>query len=196
MKRLILAVAVLAMLAGAAGADDVTDAIANAGSSYGSGDYKETSIQLQTALAAVNQLLIEKLIDAMPDTPAGWTAEDPEGIDASAVGAGFFATLMVERSYQPPNGNSVDLAIAANSPLLMSLRMFTSNPMMASMTGQTGMKKVTTCGYDAIEHFGDGNCELHVLAGNSTLISLESDEDSDADNVRKLAAATDCETIV
>ena len=196
MRRLILAVAALAMLACAAFADDVSDAIAGAGTAYGSGDYKETSVQLQTALAAVNQLLIEELIAAMPDPPSGWTADDPEGIDVSSIAAGFFATLVVERSYHPPDGSSIEMAISANSPLLVSLRMFASNPMMASMSDETGMKNVTTCGYDAIEHFGDGNCELHVLAGNSTLISFDSSEESNADHVQTLAAATDCETIV
>lgn len=190
------ALLVAAFAACAASADNVTDAIAGASSAYGNGDYKEASTQLQTALAEVNQKLIAQLIEALPDPPAGWTAEEPEGIDAAAVGAGFFATLVVERAYNPPGGSPVRLTVSANSPMLMSLRMFLSNPMMAGMAGQTGMKKVNVCGYDTIEHFDDGTYEMHVLAGNATLISLDSSSEKDIDNIRTLANATDCRAIV
>ena len=192
----VVALLAVALFAGAAAADEVSDAIAAADQAYGGGDYKETSTQLQTALAQVNQLLIDKLIAAMPDPPAGWTAEEPEGIDASAIGAGFFATLVVTRTYTAPGGSDVELTVSANSPMLASLRMFVSNPMIASMAGDGAMKKVTACGYDAIEHFDDGTYEMHVLAGNATLISIDGSSDSDAEHIRTLAEATDCKTIV
>jgi hypothetical protein len=195
------AIAIIALLctafaAPAALADEVTDAMSRAGTAYGNGDYKTASTELQTALVAVNQFLIDELIGALPEAPAGWGAEEPEGIDASAIGAGFFASLVVNRTYTTPDGSSIDMTVSANSPMLMSLRMFISNPMMASMTGQTGMKKASACGYDAIEHFGDGTYEMHVLAGNATLISIDGSKESDIDHIRTLAKATDCKTIV
>ena len=193
---LIVTLLATAILAGAACADDVTDAISAANKAYGGGDYKETSTQLQTALAHVNQQLIELLVGALPDPPPGWTADEAEGIDASAIGAGFFATLVVERTYTAPDGSEIEMVISANSPMLVSLRMFISNPMMASMAGQTGMKKVTACGYDAMEHFDDGTYEMHVLAGNATLISIDGSKESDVEYIRTLANATDCKTIV
>lgn len=194
---IVVATILVAMLfAGAAQADDVANAMAAARKAYDEGDYKETSIQLQTALATVNQMLIEKIKAALPVPPSGWKAEDPEGIDASAIGAGFFATLVVERTYTTPTGSRINLTISANSPLLMSLRMFASNPMMASMTGETGMKKVTACGYDTIEHFADGTYEAHVLGGNATLISFDGSTEADVPHIRTLMGATDCKAIV
>ena len=193
---LIVTLLATAILAGAACADDVTDAISAANKAYGGGDYKEASTQLQTALAHVNQQLIELLVGALPDPPSGWTADEAKGIDASAIGAGFFATLVVERMYKAPDGSKIDLVISANSPMLVSLRMFISNPMMSSVAGETGMKKVTACGYDAMEHFGDGTYEMHVLAGNATLISIDGSKESDVEYIRTLANATDCKTIV
>ncbi len=193
---LIVTLLATAILAGAACADDVTDAISAANQAYGGGDYKEASAQLQTALAHVNQQLIELLVGALPDPPSGWTADEAKGIDASAIGAGFFATLVVERMYKAPDGSKIDLVISANSPMLVSLRMFISNPMMASVAGETGMKKVTACGYDAMEHFGDGTYEMHVLAGKATLISIDGSKESDVEHIRTLANATDCKTIV
>ncbi|MCK4410276.1 MAG: hypothetical protein KAW67_09325, partial [Candidatus Eisenbacteria sp.] len=155
LTALVVTLLATAILAGVACADGVTDAISAAKQAYGGGDYKETSTQLQTALALVNQQLIDLLVDALPDPPSGWTADEAEGIDAAAMGAGFFATLVVERTYRTPDGSRISLTISASSPMLISLRMFISNPMMAAMAGQTGMKKVTVCGYDALEHFDD-----------------------------------------
>jgi hypothetical protein len=192
----LLAVTLTAFAAPTVSADDVTDAMARAKTAYDSGDYKTASTELQTALAAVNQKLIDMLIEAMPDPPTGWTAEEPEGIDASAIGAGFFASLVVSRTYTAPDESTIEMTVSANSPMLMSLRMFLSNPMMASMAGQSGMKKVSVCGYDAMEQFEDGTYETHILAGNATLISITGSKESDVDHIRTLANATDCKTIV
>jgi hypothetical protein len=186
----------VALLAGTAAADDVTDAVEAASAAYGSGDLKETSTRLQTALVAVNQLLIEQLVSALPAPPSGWTAEEPEGIDASAIGAGFFATLVVERVYTTPDGSRIDMTVAANSPMLAGLRMFVSNPAMASMAGQSGVTTATVCGYDAIKQYGDGTFETNVLAGNATLISFRGRQASDEAHIDTLAGATDCATIV
>ena len=177
-------------------ADDVTDAMTKASATYGAGDYKETSQNLQTALAAVNQMLIAQLIDALPEPPSGWTAEEPEGIDAAALGAAYFAALVVERTYHTPDDALVEMTIAANSPMLVSLKMFLTNPSMAAMAGQSGMKKVTACGYDAIEQSEDGRNEINILAGDATLISISGSDGAGIDAVRMLADATDCRTVV
>lgn len=197
MKRFMVALALLAVVVVpvVASADEVSDAIAAAQNAYGSGDYKESSTQLQTALIGVNQKLIDLLIERMPAPPSGWTAEDPEGLDSSALGMGFFASLVVERTYTSPSGSSIDFTVAANSPLLATFRMFISNPMLAQMGGQSGMKKVSVCGYDAIEQFED-DAAMHILAGNATLISIEGDSPADAADIRTLANATDCKGLV
>lgn len=180
----------------AAQADDVTVAIGNAETAYNNGDYQEASTQLQTALVGVNQMLIDMLVEALPDAPPGWTSEDPEGMDATAMGVGFFASLMVSAQYYPPNGSSIELTVAANSPLLATLSMFLANPMMAGMAGQSGMNATTACGYDAMEQFSEGVYDLNVLAGNATLISFSGQSADDVDYILELANATDCAAIV
>jgi hypothetical protein len=192
----IIGLTALVFAATVAQADEVTDAIKGAQGAYGSGDYKEASTQLQTALVGVNQKLIDMIIEYLPAAPGGWTAEDPEGLDASAMGAGFFASLVVSRDYFPPNGSSIEVMIAANSPLLATYHMFISNPMMAAMAGQSGMKKVSACGYDAMEQFGDGTYDLNILAGSATLISVSGDTEDDIDYIRQLANLINCKGIV
>ncbi len=187
-----------ALGAGLASADQVTDAIGQANAAYGSGDYKDASTHLQTALVGVNQMLIDLLIDQFPDPPAGWTAEEAEGIDASMIGAGLFATLVVSREYYPPNDSVIEVTVAANSPMLSTLRMFMSNPMLASMTGQSGMTTTSACGFDAVENFDDDSetYELHVLAGKATLISFQGETASDVDHIGTLAGSMNCQAVV
>jgi hypothetical protein len=195
MKWIALAAAGLLVFAATTSADTVTDAIAAAQAAYAGENYKEASTQLQTALVGVNEMLIELLIAAMPAPPAGWTAEDPEGIDSSAMGLGFFAGLVVERTYYPPSGSSIDFTIAANSPMLGTLRMFLSNPMLAQMGGESGMTQTEVCGYDAIGQFED-EASLNILAGNATLISIDGGSPDDEGDIMTLASGTDCEGIV
>jgi hypothetical protein len=195
MRWTALAITMLLIFTATASADKVTDALSAAQSAYAEENYKDASTQIQTALVGVNERLIELLIAAMPDPPAGWSAEEPEGMDATAMGVGFFAGLMVDRTYTTPSGSTIEFTIAANSPMLSTLRMFVSNPMLAQMGGQEGMQAIEVCGYDAIGEF-DGRAALNVLAGNATLISLESSNESDQADVMTLANATDCQTIV
>jgi hypothetical protein len=193
---ILVAAALILTAACAASADEVTDALAAATAAYGSGNYKEASTQTQTALVGINQKLIGLLIAAMPAPPSGWTAEDPEGLDTSAFGMGFWAGLVVERTYTSPSGSSIDFTIAANSPMLATLRMFVSNPMLAQMSGQSGMKKISVCGNDAIQEFEDETADVNILAGNATLISISGQSAADQDHVMTLANATNCDGIV
>jgi hypothetical protein len=195
LRLICLALAGVAVLAAVSPADEISDSIAGAQSAYQSGDYKSASTELQTALVAVNQKLIDLLVARMPAAPAGWKAEDAAGVDASALGMGFYASLVVERTYYPPSGSTIDFTIAANSPLLKTYRALSANPTLASVGEQSGMKTVRVCGYDAVEQF-QNESEMHILAGNGTLISITGDSPADAKDIRTLANATDCKGIV
>jgi hypothetical protein len=190
------AVAIIAATVSVASADKVTDALGAAKTAYDNQNYKEASTQTQTALVGINQKLIDLLVAAMPAPPPGWSAEDPENLDASAFGMGFWAGLVVPRTYYAPNGSSIEFTIAANSPMLATLRMFISNPMLAQMSGQSGMEKTTICGNDAIREFGDGRADLNILPGNATLISITGQSEADQEHVMTLGNATDCDAIV
>jgi hypothetical protein len=193
MRWIALVVLVSALTAATCAADEVSDAIAQAQSAYSSANYKEASTQLQTALVGVNQKMIDLLIQKMPAPPAGWQADEPDGMDSAAFGLGFFAGLVVSRTYTTPSGSSIEFTIAANSPMLATLRMFVSNPMLAG--AQSGMKKVSMCGYDAIEETED-EAAIQILAGNATLISVDGQSPQDMNDVRTLASSTDCKGIV
>jgi hypothetical protein len=106
------------------------------------------------------------------------------------------AGLVVDRTYYAPGGSSIEFTIAANSPMLATLQMFISNPMLAQMGGQSGMETITICGNDAIREFEDNRADLNILPGTATLISITGQSAADQEHVMTLGNATDCDAIV
>jgi hypothetical protein len=180
-----------------AGADAVADAISKAQSAYAAGNLREAGAQLQAALAGVQAELAERLAGYLPAPPAGWTADEPRGVGATASAEGGHRGLFVSRDYHPPGGSTVAISVASDSPLYASLRMLVTNPTLASMAGQPGMEKATVCGFDAIEDLkGDvGPYEISILAGSRTVISVSSRRTEDIPHVRALAGSIDCQGI-
>ena len=195
---LTLAAALMVLSTGAVRADEVTDAIALADEAYAAGNYKEAGTRLQEALVGVNQKLIDLLIGYLPEPPEDWRADEPEGLDASVIGMGFFAGLSVSRTYYTPAGTRLDLQVSANSPMLATYRMLLSNPMVAQAMGEEGMKKTTACGYDAFEEFNDEDetYQLAILAGDATLITIEGENAGAGTHIRTLAGELNCRGIV
>lgn len=190
--RITAALALVLLAAGAASADDVTSAIDQAKAAYSGGEYKEASTQLQTALAGVNQKLMDLIMDYLPDPPSGWTADEPQGLDASMLAVG----VQIARDYHAPDGSEINLQIVANSPALAMVNAYLANPMMAQMTGQVGLKKVKACGYDALEEMSDDKAQISIVGGTSTLIVVEGRDGGDADHVRTLVGKINCKGIV
>jgi hypothetical protein len=186
----------IALLAAPAWADDVTDAIGAADGAYAAGNLVEASARLQAALAGVNGRIVARLAERLPQPPPGWTAGDMEGTGADATNLGSSGSLVVSRVYHAPNGSTVEISIGADSPLLGSLRMFVKNPGLASMAGQSGMKKSSACGYDAVESSDErGVREISILVGARTLVSVSGRDGRDAPQVQTLAGAIDCRGI-
>ncbi|MBD3348263.1 MAG: hypothetical protein GF400_03575 [Candidatus Eisenbacteria bacterium] len=191
-----IALVVLGVFAAATcSADEVADAMERAREAYSRGDYRETSTELRSALSGVSEKIIELLMERMPTPPDGWQAGEPEGLDSGNYGMGFFAGLVVTRTYTTPQGSTIDLTIAADSPMLSTLLVFVSNPMLTQMGGESGMEKVSVCGNDAVEET-EGTAAIHILAGASTLISVEGESPADIEDVRALASGVDCQGIV
>lgn len=198
MKRVatVLLVPVLAFLATSARADGVTDAIGEAASAYAAGHLSAASAKLEEALAGVNRQIVVRLAERLPDPPSGWTAGDVEGLDADAAGLGSSGGLVVSRGYRPPNGSTVEISIGIDSPLLGSLRMYVTNPGLASAAGGSGMRRTSVCGYDAIESSdARGVREISILVGARTLVSVSGRDGTDAPHVQALAGALDCRGI-
>lgn len=136
MRRTLLAAAFLPLLLSqlsAARADEIGDAITEAGRLYGAGDLAGT----RTALAEASQLLQQRaadgLVRALPEPPAGWTAEDAASQAAATV---FGGMTQASRNYNNAAGQSVRVEIAADNPMIAQVAMILGNPQMAGAMGR------------------------------------------------------------
>ena len=119
--------AILSLTALPAGADDISDAIAEAAAAYEEGDLEYAQESLQFASQLISQMKTGALAMLLPEPLDGWDAEDPqtETMGAALLGGGSTAS----RSYT--NGDSeVVIQYTANSPIVAQMAMMFSNPAM------------------------------------------------------------------
>ena len=121
------------LLAMPAHADDVTDKINQALSSYGKKDYPAAATALDAAAALVRTKSSEMWKAFLPAAPPGWTVESTEA-GAGTLGIGNSAS----RRYVQ-DGRSVDISLMTDSPVMQGLAAVLANPMIAAATGKTEM---------------------------------------------------------
>ncbi len=153
-------------------ADEISDTIEEAKELYLEGKYSEASSELQFAVNQIQNLQADQLKKLLPDPLAGWEAEEA----TASIGAmGFFGGgLSVSRTYRKEDtGESIEIQILTDSPLLQSMLMFLTNPMMSA--GQPDTKLVRIKKEKAVEKFSaqrkDG--ELSVVLEGKTLITVK-----------------------
>ncbi len=191
----VLLVVILAfMWAQGALADEISDTIEEAKELYLEGKYSEASSELQFAVNQIQNLQAEQLKKLLPDALAGWEAEE----GTASIGAmGFFGGgLTVSRTYRKEDtGESIEIQILTDSPLLQSMLMFLTNPMMSA--GQPDTKLVRIRKEKAIEKFSaqrkDG--ELSVVLEGKTLITVKGRRITDKDILYEYMEMVDFEAV-
>lgn len=144
-------------------ADDVTDALEQAVSAYKNNDLKTARQQADLAATLMAQKSAEGIKEALPGALSGWQADDAntQGASASMFGGGIQAA----RSYQNENGDSVNIEIIGDSPMMTQMALMLSNPAMAASMG----KIVKVAGRQAIRKEDD---ELTMIVANRFLVTV------------------------
>jgi hypothetical protein len=155
-----------------ASADDVTDAINEALQSYQAGKYSDAMTSLNYASQLIGQKKGGDLQSLLPQPLAGWEAEEAtsQAVGAAMLGGG----VTTERTYNK-GSSSVRIQIVADSPLIQSMMMMFSNPMMA---GADGGKMEKISGEKAIVKYNapqkDGN--INIVVANRFLVTLDGND--------------------
>lgn len=108
-------------------ADEVEDAIKQATELYKSGNAKQAVTQLEYAAKLIREQRGAALIKYLPAALSGWKAEEAEADTAGA--AMFGGGTSVSRGYSRGDTN-ITITITTDSPMLQSIMMMLSNPMM------------------------------------------------------------------
>jgi hypothetical protein len=172
MNRIIRSLTVCALLtAASAQADDVSDAIQAAKEAYSAGNYSEAIQSLDYASQLVRQAKSEQVVKLLPPAPNGWEAEDGT---SDAAGSAFLGGMVsARRDYNRTNGDgNVSVQVQSDSPMLQSIGMIFSNPMLMSASGAKvetikGQKCAVT--YRNNEKSGD----IKALVDNRYVVTVE-----------------------
>ncbi len=179
-KVTVVLVVVVLGLIGIAGAwaDEISDTIERAKKLYQEGKYSEASSELQFVVGQIQNLQAEQLKKLLPDPLAGWTTEEAT---ASTGPIGIFGGgISVSKTYNKEDtGESIEIEIVTQSPLLQTVMMFLTNPMM--LAGEPNAKLVRVKGEKAVEKFSaqDKEGELSVVLEGKTLITVKGSEITD-----------------
>lgn len=113
-------------------ADEVEESVEQAMDLYKKGQAQQAITQLEYAAQLIRQQRGEGLKGFLPAALSGWKAEDAESQTAGA--AMFGGGTSVSREYSKGD-SSISISIVTDSPLLQSVMMMLSNPMMFQSQG-------------------------------------------------------------
>lgn len=170
-RSLLLATAVVALLATVpAWADDVSDAIAEAQRAYQAGQVQSAQTALQEALQLIAQKAAAGLAGALPDALPGWTADEAT---SNAAGAGMFGGATASRTYRNAQGQSIEIQVMSDNPLIAQLGPILANPMLAGAMG-----RLVRIGEQRAIQGNDGNVQM--LVDNRILVQVQGDAPAEA----------------
>jgi hypothetical protein len=167
-------------------ADEVLESIEQAVSLYKQGDFSGAAGHLDYAAQLARQHKGGQLESFLPEALSAWTAEDAQ---SSSMGAMFMGGgVSAERNYRKDGGDErVMVSIFTDSPMLQSMIMMFSNPMIAA---SSGAKLETHAGQRAIVDFspGERRGEIRVVVDNRILVTVEGQHVEKSDLVAYLEA--------
>ncbi len=114
-------------------ADEIAESIKEAQEAYGDGDLAAAKQALDYASQLIAQKNAERLVEALPAAPEGWSAED----DSSRTqGSSMFGGgIQASRSYRKGDDH-VDVTIVGDSPMLAQWLPMMNNPQLAGAMGK------------------------------------------------------------
>jgi len=110
-------------------ADDITDTMEDALSSYKKGDYLQTKEDLTYVMELLKQKKGNTIKDMLPDALEGWTAEDAK---SETAGSGMLGGGATSSRVYTKDKSKVVIEVVTDSPLLQGLGSILGNPMFSS----------------------------------------------------------------
>ncbi len=176
-----LALLIVATMAIAARADDVTDQINEALSAYGRKDLPTAMAGLEAALSLLRQNRADAYGALLPAPPAGWTADDVQTISLGAAIAG--GGTGASRTYHKGD-DTIIVSILADSPLLQAMSSLASSGIAA----MGGIRTQIINGRRTIYMKDDG--AFMTIVGDRLLVRVEGRGQSE-DKLKQFLTAVD-----
>ena len=189
MKKLILLL-VLASMVPAAHADDVMDWVNDGIEAYKNKDFSEAITNFEYAAQLIRQMKGEALTDVMPDALPGWKKVESEG---TGMGAAMFGGATGANARYEKGDSWCEIDLTTDNPMLASISMMFSNPMMLTASGQKLIKingEKFAIDYDD----GDRSGEITGAVADKVLAQIRGGNISE-DDLRAYAKGVDYDKI-
>ncbi len=112
-------------------ADAISDQLEAALKAYNAGDHHAAMNELKFATADLQQKMNNENKQVLPEALPGWTAGEAEVTSMGAGMMGVAGGTQMKRSYtNETSGETVEIDIIADSPMIQMMGMMFSNPMM------------------------------------------------------------------
>ena len=165
--RFLVIVAAIIVVATPVMADQVTDSIDKAKSLYEQGKYYKAVNELNFVVGLIQDKQVDKFKALLPAPPKGWTAEEAQGARAGGqlIGGGISVSLI----YHSSDGQEVKVEMITDSPLLSSVMMLLTNPLITSSG-----RLVVINGEKGIEEWNpqERSGQLQIVLQNRMLITI------------------------
>jgi hypothetical protein len=150
---------------------DVKQSIADAETSFKSGQYSEARNSIKQAMLGVEMEIGEKVMKSLPEKVSGLPSVAEED-QVTSMGAGWVG-LTIHREYQTDD-KQLRIDIANNSAWMSSYNAYMANSSYASTGTQQNWKQTKVKGYKGIIEYNEGSgYKLTVPLGQSSLIVWE-----------------------
>ncbi len=165
--RFLLIIATVMLFTSTVFADNVIDSIEKAKALYAQGKYYKAVTELNFAIGLIQDKQLDKFKTLLPEPPSGWSAENVEG--SRAAGQIMGGGINVSRNYHSKDGQEVHIEMITDSPLLSSVMMLLSNPLIMG-----GGRLVAIKGEKGIEewHPGEHSGKIQIVLQNRMLITI------------------------
>jgi hypothetical protein len=152
-------------------ADEITQSIDDALDQYKDGNYSDAIENLDYAAQLIRQIRSENLEDLFPAPLSGWKAEEAT---STALGASMFGGGISAEQHYRKASKRIEISIVTDSPILQSMLMMFSNPIIASSSGGK-LERIN--GQKAIVKYSsaDEEGELTMVIDNRFLITVRGD---------------------
>ncbi len=155
-------------LVGIVQADEVTGQIQAGVEAYQQQDYQLAVDELNYAVAQIQEKLNAANSTLLPEPLPGWTADAVENTSAAMAMMGGGTNM--ERSYYR-NGETVNISIIANSPMLSGMMAMFTNPMV--MSSNPNMKPYRYKRHKGVKEVDGGNTRITLIMKGLVMIKVE-----------------------
>jgi hypothetical protein len=155
-------------------------------------NYKKAVEEINYALAKINELTAERLLQFIPDPPPGFTllSKNSQGL---GQGAAVIGNAGAQASFQGPSDESINLQISIGGITGQMGSLATLGSLFAGMSPQSSVKSIRLQGFTGTLQYDEslrkGNLTLQV--GDKTSVILQGSNISDPEILKELVAGID-----